>query len=414
MPASNELVPIQKAHADLGASTAKRWFACPGSVALIKTVPEAPPSTYAIEGTAVHTMIELCQTRGVDPITMLDETIAVEEEAGNETIMFPVKVSENMVAGAQVFLDYVRGELGPNLSKQWVEKKFSLERIGLPDAYGTADFAGYEPAIKRLHVVDYKNGSGVLVEAFENEQLMYYALGAALDLDPGEFPIDDVRITVVQPNVGHQDGLVRHFDLSYLDLLGFANELRVKAAATRDPNAPLVAGSHCRFCPASGICPAQRDAAQKVAMVEFADMPLDQPPAPSTLPDSVIFEMLPQLPLLQAWIKAMYGNVEARLLRGEEVPGYKLVARRANRSWKDEAALVAWAKADGLDDDELYTKKVRSPAQIEKVVGKKNLPADLTQKISTGYTMVAATDPRPAAEISPGAEFALLPAGESE
>lgn len=381
-------------------------MACPGSVRLIKSVPPRPETEYAREGTAVHAILELAQNQNRSALSFLDETVE------------GVRVTEDMIAGADVFLSYI-AELKPRVTKTWVEKKFDLSALGMPPEepmFGTADWAGYEPGPRVLHVVDYKNGSGVVVDVFENKQLLYYALGAVLDLG-SEYPVDEVQITIIQPNATHKDGPVRHYTLSYLDVIGFANELRQRAYATQDPNAPLVAGAHCRFCPAAGVCPAQRDAAQAVAMVEFAEMPLDIPPAPSTLPDEMFYEMLPKLHVLSDWIKAMYANAEARLIRGEPVPGYKLVARRANRSWKDEAALLEWAATQSkiLDvGEDLYVKKLKSPAQVEKLVGKKNLDENLTQKVSTGYSMVADTDPRPAADLTPGAEFTLLPAGDGE
>jgi hypothetical protein len=59
---------------------------------------------------------------------------------------------------------------------------------------------------------------------------------------------------------------------------------------------------------------------------------------------------------------------------------------------------------------------LRSPAQIEKVMGKdkKSLPPELIIKKSSGYTVAAATDPRPAATIAKGEEFGLLPASPDE
>ena len=41
----------------VGGSTAKRVIACPGSVALVQQVPPKPSSSYADEGTLLHTVI---------------------------------------------------------------------------------------------------------------------------------------------------------------------------------------------------------------------------------------------------------------------------------------------------------------------------------------------------------------------
>jgi hypothetical protein len=65
----------------------------------------------------------------------------------------------------------------------------------------------------------------------------------------------------------------------------------------------------------------------------------------------------------------------------------------------------------GYQPDEIYTQKLKSPAQIEKLVGKKNLIEDMIQKKSSGYNLVPATDPRPALAAGAQAVFAL-PSGE--
>ncbi len=121
--------------------------------------------------------------------------------------------------------------------------------------------------------------------------------------------------------------------------------------------------------------------------------------------------MLHLLPMLEDWAAAVRAHAQAKLERGEEVAGFKLVAKRANRSWVDEQETKQWLLAQPtLHPDEYMVTKLKSPAQIEKLVGKKNLPADLTQKVSSGTTLVPDTDPRPAVVLTAGHEFALLPA----
>ena len=374
-------------------------MACPGSVRLTRDIPN-PETEFSREGTLAHALSEHALRTG-DPLSTYVGAIFGAN---------PVNVSAEMVEHVSVYVDYVRDRMR-EAKPFWIEKKFTLESLGREEMFGTADWAGYYPELRMIEIADLKYGQGVFVDAFENEQLMYYALGALLDLS-GEYPVDSIRVTVVQPRIGHADGTIRSFDFSVDDLLGFTNQLLDAAERTRDPNAPLIAGSHCRFCPASGRCPAQYAKAQETAMVEFATMPVDIPPEPSILPDSLFAEMLPKLDILEDWIKAMRNRAKERLERGEKVEGFKLVDRKANRSWVDPDKTETWLVSQGKEEHEIFEMALKSPAQIEKLVGKKNLPPEFTQKISSGHVMVPSSDPRPEKAISAAAEFALLESGD--
>ena len=80
---------------------------------------------------------------------------------------------------------------------------------------------------------------------------------------------------------------------------------------------------------------------------------------------------------------------------GQAVPGYKLVNKRATRSWLDADKAAAWLTAAGAEP---YEEKIISPAAAEKLLksAKIALPADLVTAVSSGSTLVAESDPRPA------------------
>ena len=232
-----------KAHAQLGASSAHRWIACPGSVQLSSGRP-----TYETEhsrrGTVAHHVIERC----------LKENLKSKVFLGTE--IDGIEVDENMVESTQVFLDYITTLTKIPGAIWFSERQFSLAKLNPPAAmFGTADVIVYLPSLRQLHVPDYKNGSGVVVEAKGNPQLRYYGLGALLELQDelGPVPVDEIILTIVQPNAFHPAGVVRSDHIAYTELLDFADELIAAAKRTGDPDAPLVAGSHCRFCPASAV-----------------------------------------------------------------------------------------------------------------------------------------------------------------
>lgn len=390
----------EKLHSELGASVASRWMACPGSVRMARGMPNFE-TDHSRAGTAAHAVAEVCVRKSADP--------GLFEDTTQEGVL----VDADMVAAVRVFVDYCTPLKNERGATWWVEKQFSLAPLNPPaPMFGTADFAVYKPALRELEIVDYKNGSGVVVEVKGNKQLRYYALGAVLAIGPG-YDIETVKMTIVQPRAAHPDGVVRSESISYTDLLAFSGDLLEAARATLAPDAPLSPGSHCRFCPASAVCPAQREQAQQLAQVAFADLPASAPPAPEAMTPEVLGEILSQLHILEDWAAAVRQHAQRELESGRVIPGFKLVeGRKGNRKWDDETATARWLEERGYGEDETHTKELKSPAQIEKLVGKKNLPADLTKRSDGRPTMVPLHDPRPVLELSPGQVFEALPAGE--
>ncbi|MHA4874915.1 DUF2800 domain-containing protein, partial [Enterococcus faecium] len=58
-------------------------------------------------------------------------------------------------------------------------------------------------------------------------------------------------------------------------------------------------------------------------------------------------------------------NLERRALDGEKVPGMKLVESRTNREYADEAKAADLLILYGLDEEQIYTRKILSPTQAE-------------------------------------------------
>jgi hypothetical protein len=122
--------------------------------------------------------------------------------------------------------------------------------------------------------------------------------------------------------------------------------------------------------------------------------------------------VLEKAPMIEAWLRDVRAFVENSMIAGGEVPGWKLVAKRATRKWIDEQKTRAYLEEVGVTPEDYEDRKLKSVAQVEKLFGKKNsLPDDLVIKESSGYTLAPEYDKRPA--IVPGSEFAALPAADS-
>lgn len=390
-----------KIHADLGASKASRWMACPGSVRMSKDMPNYE-TEYSKIGTGAHAVLELALRKGMD--ADMWEGVTVED----------VEITADITAAVQTAVDYCRGIMQRPGVIFGIEDHISLDSLNPPGPmHGTSDFWAYDPALAELEVVDYKNGSGVVVEVVDNWQLIYYALGVALKHSKGR-DIHTVKITVIQPNANHADGIIRSWVVDYVELFGKAEELMQAARRTLDPQAALVAGKHCRFCPASAVCPAQRDQVQALAQIAFTAMPAAQPPAPESLPPAILGEILQHLPTLEEWAKACRVYAQRKAEEGDPIPGTKIVAKRATRGWTNDSQVVSFLRDDkGLSDEEIFQQKLKSPAQIEKIpgIGKKGLPTEFVRKESSGNKLVLDSDPRPAVAVAAADVFTALPPG---
>ncbi|MEQ1651029.1 MAG: DUF2800 domain-containing protein, partial [Hyphomicrobium sp.] len=193
------------AHSALGASKAKQWLACPGSVALAARFEPDPPGKAAREGTAAHAWAEFCLANGeVDADGYIDA-----EYPSAELAALNVPMTREMADAINVYLEFVWSVLQAD-DELHVERRFSLEFIA-PGMFGTNDCAVLKRKARTLHVIDYKHGAGVYVDEKDNVQTQYYALGA-LHAFIAEGPFDKIVLTIVQPRAGGEPVRSQIFD----------------------------------------------------------------------------------------------------------------------------------------------------------------------------------------------------------
>lgn len=370
------------AHSQIGASSMHRWAACPGSVRLSAGI-VSKSSKYAEEGSDAHALGALCLKEQSAPGFYIGEDL---DEDGRQ-----FTVTDEMAEAVQVYVQHVESLTLGGKNTFMVEHKFDLTSV-YPGCFGTADCVVWDAKEKMLHVVDYKHGAGIPVDVADNPQLQYYGLGALITAG---FPAKKIKLTIVQPRCDHPGGPVRSWDIDAIDLLDFRADLIQFAKATEDPNALLAPGDHCRFCPAAALCPALEERSQALAKVEFtATVPYD--PAKLKL-------ALDSLPEIEARVKAVREFAYAEAEAGRAVPGYKLVAKRATRKWRDEGAVIDKLQKE-IGDDLFEPRKLKTPAQMEKLVAKAEI-AQFTVAESSGHTLVPETDKRPAVKLDAKSEF---------
>ena len=350
----------------VGGSTAKRVMRCPGSVALVAKMPPRPASPYAKEGTLLHDVIAQVLEKDRKPEEFLGITY--------DGIELTQDLIDDKLKPALAALD----QIDPDGRMEYAVERRVDFGDRLAGVFGSCDLLGRidDCAV----VLDWKFGDGVGVEVEDNPQLLFYA-AAALRTPGLEWVFKgatEIELVIVQPP--H----VRRWKTDFARVNHFARELEYAVALAQKPDAKLATGDHCRWCAAKPICPQMTGAVERSLQAQIA-----------TLDAAEIGELLAKADLVEQWISDLRDLAHQMLEGGASVPGYKLVAKRGVRQWRDEDEAARTLADLGVDP---FTKKIVSPAQAEKLLKplKKTLQADMTMSVSSGNTLAREDDPRPA------------------
>lgn len=373
-------MPPEK-HAKLSASSAHRWMNCNPSANLEREFADKT-SEAAAEGSAAHALCEhklrkALKMRSVRPVSKYD--------------------SDEMEMYTDSYVEFVLEQI--EVAKQHCTDPFVLieQRLDfscyVPDGFGTGDCLIV--ADKLLHIIDFKYGLGVLVDAAENPQMMLYALGA-LQLFDALYDIDTISMSIFQPRREN----VSTWTITVAELKEWAEKiLRPKAELAFKGEGEFNPGPWCTFCKAAVKCRARAEEKLALAQYEFAKPPL--------LTDEEIEDILSRLDDLTKWANeiAAYAQ-DAAINHGKQWNGFKLVEGRSVRKYSDEAAVVAAATAAGYRD--IYKKSLISITEMEKLMGKKTFTevlGGLVIKPQGKPTLVPASDKRPAIHTGANLDF---------
>ncbi len=343
----------------VGGSTAKRVMACPASVNLCAKMPPKPSSVHADRGTLLH-----------DAIAMLLDG-KVERVIGMEYngIILTQELYDDKIAVALAALD----EIDPDKRMEFaVESRVGFGDL-LPGVFGSADLLGRIG--NRAIVLDWKFGDGVVVDAVENAQGMFYS-AAAMRTPETQWVFDgatEIEIIIVQPP------MVRRWITTPERIKQFEAELVAAVKQSQKDDAAFNAGDHCRWCAAKPVCPKMTGEVDRFMKTSL-----------QTIDATQIGHYLQQADQIEDFIKSVREMAFTMLENDVPVSGYKLVAKRGTRQWANEDDAIKFL------GDKAFESKLISVAQAEKLVGKKNFPQELAVSVSSGNTLANEDDPRPA------------------
>lgn len=364
-------------HAKFSASGSARWLACPGSISAEQGI-RGTTSPAAEYGTCCHELADIALAEGLSCFDLVGKRLI----ENNEFV-----VDRESAEFVQEYVDYVRNLGG----EQAYEIRLDFSEW-IPEGFGTSDAIVLNG--DTLYVCDLKMGKGIRVDAEDNSQGLLYALGAYNDYAM-IYDIKRVVIAIIQPRLDH----ISEWEISTADLLKWGEWASSRADMCLEPDAVRVAGEkQCQWCKAQAKCPAQKQHAERIAMVDFDDVSEQKPV--NTLTDDELRQALEGKKLVMSWLDAVEKLVVERLNAGEGFDGFKLVAGRSVRQWSNEADAEK-ALADMLGDD-AYTKKLLSPAQAEKSLGKAKAKdiADYVVKAEGKPTLAPESDKRKAVNIT--------------
>ena len=377
-------------HALLGPSSTDRWLNCSRSIAASKGI-EGANSDYADEGTLAHLMAE------TELLYFINELSQFEFEEIQEQIQESPYYSKSMEGYVGVYVRTVKEgisqafQLHRDLNLSYLPKIVIEARLEtswfVPDGFGTADAV----IITRdyVSIIDLKYGKGVAVSAIDNSQLRSYGLGALQTFNQETAQAAHVITTIVQPRL--TGGITSEVNTRE-ELIKWGYEvLRPGAEEAFTGKGVAVAGDHCQFCPIKAICKTRSD-------FFLADLDVSEPKERMSLAE--IAKLLPKLDSITSYANDLRKYALDSAVKGETVPGYKVVKSKQNRKIKD-ADTVQWLlKSEGIDES-LYMKPraLESLTNLEKKLGPKTFDlmlGDFITKTEGKPILVPETDGREA------------------
>lgn len=388
-------MPGEIAHSHIGPSSAHRWMNCAASVAFITKLDLwGDEGEEAARGTVAHFVCSECLSKSMEPYEFAGQTYKQGQ--------YEFTVDEDMVVACESFIALVHSTMAKYADKNpilYVERRVSSDAD--PEAFGTSDVVIEVPSIAII-ILDFKHGM-VVVEPSDEQLKLYgqYSYERRSQAMRGAGETKNIVLVIHQPRAAHPSGPTRVYATTADDLQKWMDDEVVPAIKeTRNPNATFVQGDWCKYCPALAHCKLWQDTMAKIP-IEMADRT-------SVLSDEQIsyFRSLKKraTKFFEAVDKEAYQRV---IVQGKKIDGCKPVHKLGDRVWKPEMLMDDPENPGGQITVSLVSvleekygakaypdRKIKSPAQIERLPGGKALTAQWAYKPTTGLTLADEDDVR--------------------
>lgn len=417
-------------HSRYSPSGAHRWMVCNGSMALESDYPNVG-SEYADEGTVAHEVLKRCLLDETDAEIHIGVEVTVRSLTRDGKVLSSrtFTVDEEMTSFVQMTLDSVRRR-ATNKTLLVEQRVWFTKAIGTTDKQGgTSDIIMISADGEDVYVEDFKYGMGIKVYASEivgytdvgpeeegpqpilrgNKQMLSYALGVLETYQDllGDFKRFHLRVhqprldweddfTVSVEHIvehGREMGSARLKCAIASEIHGYASkdkivaaekdegkrmEMLAEAVFTAHPDNLVPGEKQCQFCRAKATCPALRQFVSAQVMDDFEV--LDDPnkivlATPVVPAGERLGAAYAALDLIRDWCKAVETEVQRLVLGGmivigtDNLPMKVVEGKRGNRKWQDET-MAESLLVGALPPEKAYTKKIVSPAEAEKLIGK--------------------------------------------
>ena len=339
------------------------WTRCPGFVPLTERLPafsriETDPTR---EGTCAAWVAE---------VTLGGHVTRCSDMVGEAHVNGWV-VDEAMAGYVQNYVDLLRDRYGDAVV---AERKFALtdDIAGTPDAHAVVQIG---PTRWCLNVDDLKYGYDV-VEPWDNTQVIIYAGAIARNTAlPAGHTFTQVSLGIYQPRAFHTLGPYRTWQPTVEELSVRLAAIIEAGNAALSPDALCIAGAHCRRCDAASSCSAvAHEAYRAVSTMRNQDQ---RPMTAREMATELDFLELAER-VIKGRRDAVHAEAEARIARGELIPGWTVESGKGQRRWKFDATTVRlWTGIDPLGG-----KRV-TPAELERRGADKAVVKTLTETPST-------------------------------
>lgn len=350
-------------HAILSPSAAYRWFACTPSARFEQQIPEKD-TNYSEEGDLAHELGAFLLKDSFEPYKDVNYRAMLSKHKSdidafylrdNERSFYP-----EMLEHCDAYVDYVRGR---KYTRYAVEVRLEIRKY-IPLSFGRGDFLGYHKGT--VYVTDFKYGAGVRVKARENPQLMLYGVGGIAYFEEMGLEVHTVVMSVFQPRMGDPD----EYTMSARDLLEWVSAQKPKAELALAGQGEFVSGDHCQFCKAKLSCAEYFNRfATLLNLKDKREIDDDDLRLIAQYGDGLI-----------KYVNDQKDRLKNRILSGERVKGFKVIAGQKNRAFRSEDEVIEIAIAENLD---VCTTVVLPLTTIEKNIGVKRFKELFTDVIVT-------------------------------